>query len=154
MAVGPGRNSDRISVIALPCDLAQALATQFNVQTLAGCTFTPSTANYSLLATGGTGTFNMSTQTGCPWSAVSDSAWLSVASGASGRSNGVVAFSVAANPYNIPRIGHISIGDGILTTTVNIKQYGPCTYTLSEGPVVAIQPSGGPNTVSVNTQDI
>lgn len=60
---------------------------------------------------------------GCQWNAASDSAWITVTSGASGTGNGTVNYTVAANPGG-NRVGNITIGTHIFV----ISQLGtdPC----------------------------
>jgi len=124
----------------------------FLAPTQASCTFGTSPSTFSISATGGTGTFGLNTGTGCQWSAVSNAPWLAITSGSSGTSSGNVSFSVAANPVTIPRTGAILAGNGSTTGTFTVTQVGVCTYSLSEGPIVAIPPSGETNTVTVTTQ--
>src|SRR5205085_5374781 len=45
----------------------------------------------------------------CSWNAVSNDAWLTITSGASGTGNGRVNFSVAANPSTSSRTGTLTI---------------------------------------------
>lgn len=77
--------------------------------TIAGQTFTvsqaaPVTCNYdisprntSIGVLGGTGSFTVTTTTGCAWTARSDDAWLVITAGASGSGAGSVQFLVAPN---------------------------------------------------------
>jgi hypothetical protein len=60
------------------------------------------------------------------WSAVSNAAWLTVTSGASGMGDGSVAFSVAANPLQSSRTGTITVANQVFT----LLQNGPAAPTL------------------------
>lgn len=123
----------------------------FNVPTQASCTFAPAPSTYSISGVGGTSSFSLGTGTGCQWSAVSQQPWLSITSGTSGQSSGTVSFSVAANPVTNPRAGTIQVGSGLSMSNFAVYQAGACYYSLSEGPVVAVPPSGESNTVTVTT---
>ncbi len=48
-------------------------------------------------AGGGTGTINVSTMSGCAWTASSGESWITITSGARGTGNGTVRFTVARN---------------------------------------------------------
>jgi len=131
--------------------LDQVLAgPQFKVLTQSSCAYSASPANYPISGTGGNGTFALNTGAGCQWSAVSQSGWITITSGSSGTSSGSVAFSVAANPVSIPRTGTITAGNGSSSVTFTVTQAGLCVYSLSEGPALAIPPSGGSYSVSVS----
>lgn len=124
--------------------LEVALASQpFIVQTQASCTFSSSSPPVEVSASGGTGTFALNTQTGCQWNAVSQQAWISITSGASGTSSGTIGFTAAPNPQSVPRTGTIVAGSGGPGVTFTVNQDGLCLYSLSPVGPLAIQPSGG-----------
>jgi pimeloyl-ACP methyl ester carboxylesterase len=132
--------------------LDTVLQQQFQVPTQASCSFTASPSSFSISPSGGTSSFSLSTGAGCQWSAVSQAPWLSITSGTSGTSSGTVSFSVAVNPSTLPRTSAIQAGSGLSSAIFNVTQVGVCTYSLSEGPIVAIPPAGETNTVTVTTQ--
>ena len=106
------------------------------------------TTDVSIAAPGGTGTVAVSTGTGCAWTATSNAAWVTLASGASGTGNGAVAFSVAANPGSA-RTGSITVAGQTFTVTQAAAAVR-CTYTI--GPKDAsIAAPGGTGTVTVST---
>ncbi|OFW22600.1 MAG: hypothetical protein A3G21_24605 [Acidobacteria bacterium RIFCSPLOWO2_12_FULL_66_21] len=85
----------------------------------ATCTYSiPASASF--LATGGTGsiavTATSTTGADCPWTATSDSSWLTITSGASGTNNGTVSLTIAANASAI-RSGTITIAGRATTVT-------------------------------------
>ncbi|PYV17988.1 MAG: hypothetical protein DMG21_06550 [Acidobacteria bacterium] len=89
---------------------------------------------------------------GCRWNAVASQApWVTITSPSNGEglSSGSIGFTVAANPQTIPRTGFIVAGNGTSSATFTVQEGGACYYTLSDGPVIAIQPSGGTYAVSV-----
>ena len=102
--------------------------------TQAACTFALNPTNQSVGAGAGAGVFSVTTQTGCAWTAVSNQAWLTVAS--SGSGSGSVTFAVAANP-GAARTGTISVAGQTFTLT----QAGAATTNRA---VRAGQASGSP----------
>lgn len=86
---------------------------------------TISVSTKTVQKTGGGGTITVS-GTG-EWTAVSDSTWITVKSGASGDGDGKVMFTVGENATADTRIGHINITGGNVYT---ITQYG-YTGTIS-----------------------
>jgi hypothetical protein len=73
------------------------------------------------LGTGGNGQVLVTAPAGTTWTATPNVAWLSIVSGASGSGNGIVVFSVAANPGSAQRVGSITIAGQTFTVT----QLGP-----------------------------
>jgi uncharacterized protein (TIGR03437 family) len=109
-------------------------------------------------AAGGAGSVAVTTQGGCAWTAVSNAAFVSITSGASGSGNGTVNFSVAANSDSAPRSGTLTIGGQ--TFTVNQGGTG-CTFSISPtsqdfaaaggtGSVTVTAPGGCPWTAASN----
>jgi hypothetical protein len=76
-----------------------------------GCTFSIDPTGQSMPASGGAGSFSVSTAGTCPWTAAADAPWLSITSGASGTGPGSVQFaaepnSAAARTGTITAAGH------------------------------------------------
>ncbi|HEX8195621.1 MAG TPA: BACON domain-containing carbohydrate-binding protein [Pyrinomonadaceae bacterium] len=72
----------------------------------------------STLVTGGSGTagFNVTTQSGCAWTANTfNSDWITITSGSSGVGNGTVNFSYTINTLNERRFGSIKVADQTFT---------------------------------------
>jgi hypothetical protein len=85
------------------------------------CTFNVLTAAPSSFgSSGGTGTINVLAQSGCTWTAVSNSSFVTITSGASGNGNGTVFFSVAANSSTTARTGSLTVAG----QTVSVTQSG------------------------------
>lgn len=59
-------------------------------------------------------TVDVTTAAGCRWTAVSNTSWITVTSGASGTGSGRVTFNVAANSTNQKRTGTITIASETL----------------------------------------
>ena len=93
------------------------------------CSYAISPTSGALGASGGTGSTDVSTASGCAWTASSNASWLTVTSGASGSGNGRVAFSAAANS-GAARSGTLTVAGQ--TFTVSQAAAAPvCTYTIS-----------------------
>jgi hypothetical protein len=117
-------------------------------------------------AGGGAGFVSITTPVGCAWTAVSNSPFLSVTSGASGSGGGSVGYSVAANPNAGQRSGVITIAgkffvanqDGTAPIGSTI-QFGQSAYSTSEGAgstTVTVTRSGdlsAPATIEYATTD-
>lgn len=61
------------------------------------CSYTIAPASNSFTAAGGTGSVTVTTQSTCSWATASPASWLTITSGASGKGNGTVSYSVSAN---------------------------------------------------------
>mgnify|MGYP003694787697 CR=1 FL=1 len=81
---------------------------------------------------------SVTASTGCPWTAATTVAWISIASGSSGTANGTVTFTVAANA-GAARTGTLTVANQ--TVTVN-QAAAPCSYSVTPTNV-SIEPAGG-----------
>jgi hypothetical protein len=96
--------------------------------TAGGCSYTIAPTSASPTAAGGSATVSVTAGTDCAWTAVSNTAWLQVTSGASGTGNGPVGYTVAANTGGA-RTGTITIAGQ--TFTVNQAAAVPVITNLS-----------------------
>ncbi len=80
----------------------------------APCRYSISRGNDSIGAAGGRLSVDVTTLTGCSWTAASNASWMAVASGGSGSSSGTVTLSVAANT-DAPRVGQLNVSGQIYT---------------------------------------
>ena len=83
----------------------------------------------------------------CTWTAVSNSTWITVTSGASGTGSGTVTYNVATNT-GTARTGTMTIAGQTFTVT----QANGCTYTFGTCPA-AFPRAGGTGSISVTTPD-
>ena len=93
------------------------------------CPATVSPSSVSAGASGGGFSVNVTVGDTCPWTAASGSGFIAVTGGASGRGNGTVSFSVAANT-GAARIGSLSVAG----QTVSVSQAAgqtPSTLNLT-----------------------
>ena len=94
----------------------------------ATCTYSMKPTSQSVGAEGGPGSVGVTAGTGCPWTASSNVAWITVTAGSSGSGNGTVVYSVAAHSSTSPRSGTLTIAG----MTFKVNQAGvPCTYSIS-----------------------
>ncbi len=126
--------------------------------TIAGLTFTvtqDSGCSYSLSSTSrnfdedadSSNTVSVTAGSTCPWTAVSNAAWITINSGASGTGNGTVNYGIAANT-GPERTGTMTIAGRTFTVT----QDGGCTFTLSPGSAT-FGCSGGTGSFTVTTSN-
>jgi hypothetical protein len=91
----------------------------FTVTQSGNCSYSIAPTQQSHTAAGSAGTINVTADPGCNWSAVSGAAWITITAG-NGTGNGVVSYTVAANPGPGGRSSTITVGGRIFT----VKQKG------------------------------
>jgi len=127
---GQGQASIPYSVAANPAPVARSGSISVGSQKIqlsqaaAPCTFHLSRPGDSVDAAGGRISVELTTLTGCTWSAASDAAWLSIASGASGNASGTITVAVAANDGDV-RVAHVNAGGQIYTVQQAAKSTAP-----------------------------
>lgn len=91
------------------------------------CSYALSPSSQNFTATGGNGSFSVSADPGCTWTAAESCAWVTINS--SGTGNGTASFTVTANT-GVQRTCTISVnGEDFIVTQDGVGP--PCTYTLS-----------------------
>jgi len=113
------------------------------------CTYSISPTSQSVGANGGTGTINVSTQSGCSWNANESLSWVSITSGSSGNGSGTVHFSISINSGTSSRNGTISVAGK--TFTITQSGASSCTYSISPTSQ-SVGANGGTGTINVSTQ--
>ena len=108
------------------------------------CTYSLDQGSQSFAASGGSGSFGVTANSpSCAWTAVSNAAWITITSGASGSGNGPVGFSVAANSGGA-RNGTITAAGQTFTIT---QAAGGASYAYSYWlPVISHTPGAGGTT--------
>ena len=87
-----------------------------------------------------TGTINVTTQSGCTWTAVSNASWLVITSNSSVTGNGAANYSALSNSSGSTRTGTLTVaGQSITITQSGIPTY---TITASAGSNGTISPKG------------
>jgi len=96
-------------------------------------------------AGGGRGTFAVTTQPECAWTASSAVPWITTVAPGSGQGTHDVEFQVAANPDVVVREGEITVND----SRVRVSQRAACRYVLSPA-TQTVGASGGDTTVTIS----
>lgn len=133
----------------------------------------PTSQNFG--AGGSNGIVNVSSTGSCGWTAVSNSPFITITSGASGNVPGTVGFTVAANAGLNQRTGAMTIGDKTFTVTQdaaaptptptptptpNVVQFSASSYSIGEDctsvtiTVNRIGDTTGAASVDYNTSDV
>ncbi len=92
------------------------------------CSYTISPTALSYNSTGGSGIVNVTTTSGCAWTATSNSSWITISSGSSGSGNGSVNYTVAANTGTTQLTGTITVAGQTHSVTISGVN---CNYTIS-----------------------
>ncbi len=92
------------------------------VTVVSACSYSISPGSAAVAATSGTGainvtTTNVTTQAACPWTAVSNSFWITITSGAAGVGSQSLSYSVGANPAGYARTGSLTVAGFTFTVT-------------------------------------
>ena len=115
-------------------------------QAAADCAMQLADPSESFTPAGGSGTIVVRASSGmCTWTAVSDSSWITIRSGASGTGNGTVVYDVAA-ATGPPRTGTV-LAAGLRFA---VTQSQSCTYSVAPTSY-SPAPGGGSTIVNVST---
>ena len=114
------------------------------------CAYSITPTNQSVAATTSTGNrLNVSTASGCTWTASSNASWISITSGASGNGNGSVEFSVVANTGSA-RSGTLTVAGHTFTVNQAAAPAAACAYTIAPTAQSFPASGGGDNRVTVS----
>ena len=120
---------------------------RFEVLQTTGCTYALAPSSHVAGAAGGSGTIALTTAPGCPWTAVSDAGWLTLAP-QQGSGPASIAFTVAASGAS--RSARGTIGGQVFSVTQSAAPQNNCTY--SAAPLAhTVAAAGGVVTVQVTT---
>ena len=111
------------------------------------CAQTISQASRSFASEGGTGSVNVTSTSGCAWTASSNASFIAVTSGGSGNGGGTVTYSVAANTSASPRTGTLTIAGQTFTVT----QDGTPAPPPPSGQIVLLTEEGTNNLIAVDS---
>jgi hypothetical protein len=136
----------KASILLLFC-LVVFFSISSNAQT--NCTYTLNPQSVEVIAgPDRTRSFNVVTQEGCTWTAVSNQNWIVIASGSSGIGTGTVVFSVGVGGFEgFPRQGSITVNNQNFLVT----QRPFCSEGVISTPTVSVPSSGGSGTVQYST---
>jgi hypothetical protein len=110
------------------------------------CSYSVSPLSQSVGWGGSGGSANVTTASGCAWTAASNASWITVGAGSTGSGNGRVSFTVAPNQSGA-RTGTLTIAGR--TFTVN-QAASPCSFSVSPTSFTAAA-AGRTGTVNVTT---
>jgi uncharacterized membrane protein len=132
----PPAGSHTITIVASGGGIARYLPV---VVTVSACTYSISPTSASPAATAASYTINVTAATGCSWTAVSGSSWLTITSGKSGTAggSGSVNYSVAANSATTSRSGSIAIAGVSLTVTQAAAAFSLSPVSVTDGAAAA-----------------
>lgn len=117
---------------------------KFSVTQAEGCAYAIAPTSFGAPAAGGAGSIAVTTTAGCPWTALSNAPWLTLAQ-AAGTGPAAVAFSVA------PSAGIARTGTAVVAgQTFTVSQAQGCTYAVQPS-ALSIDAGGGNLTLSVST---
>jgi Putative binding domain, N-terminal/Viral BACON domain len=109
-----------------------------------GCSYSIGTETVSVDPSGGDRQVPVSAASGCPWSAESNSVWITITSGRTGNGPGTVGFRVSASDG--PRTGTLSVAGRIVT----VVQSAGCSFSVTP-PNLNAGAGGGSSTIHVET---
>jgi hypothetical protein len=112
------------------------------------CTYSISPASASVGQQGGTGSVQVTTQTGCRWTASSGASWLTITAGNQGTGNGTISYSVANNTSASSRTVASTIAGKVFTVNQSGSTSTSYTITASAGSNGSISPSGAVSVTS------
>jgi hypothetical protein len=119
-----------------------------NLQTsLTACSFSLSAGGQGFPITGGSGNFAITMPAGCPWTATTNSSFISFTSNANGEGSGTLNYSVQPN-FGGGRTASIVISNGVSTQTFLVQQPSGCPFSLASTGQ-SISAAGGAGNVSV-----
>ena len=115
------------------------------------CTYGLNPTNAAFTATGGTGSFNVTSTNICPWAATNNESFITITSGTPGSGTGTVHYSVAPNTSASSLTGTITVAGETFTVTESGTTSSGCTFTLSKTSIT-LKAKGGKMTVSVKAK--
>ena len=115
-------------------DNAGSLSVSVCLGASGGCTFALNpTSSGTLDSAGGSGSFTVTTDASCSWTATTASPWIHITSGA-GPGSATVAYAIDVNP-GTARVGTIAVGDQSYTVTQAADPLASCaTATVLAAP--------------------
>jgi CSLREA domain-containing protein len=104
------------------------------------CTYSLNASSRTAPAAGETLLVNVTAQSGCAWTAISNTSFISVTNGATGNGDGAVTLVVAPNNSGVPRFGSVTIAGRTFTVTqpelipeVGLIYFDEGGYNVDEG---------------------
>ena len=114
------------------------------------CGFSLSQSGKLFGASGGEGSFAVTSPGACNWAATSNAAWIEITSSPVGLGNGTVTYLVRDNLGGAPRTGTISVANQTFTITQEGQSASGCTYAISPQ-FATFNSLGGTGSINVTT---
>jgi hypothetical protein len=95
------------------------------------CHMALSSASAFFTINGDEASFNLTTSSGCSWSATSNDSWIELTSGSTGMGSATISYLVRDNFSLTPRQGTISIAGQTFTVTQDSETASDCTFAIS-----------------------
>ena len=112
------------------------------------CTFTVAPLLFDVTAEASSVNVNVTTGTGCSWTASSSANWIALLSGSSGTGDGTVRLSILQNSGAL-RSGTVIIAGQ--TVTINQAAGDTCSYTIDPVSFTSVQAAGASTSIAVST---
>ena len=110
-------------------------------QAAQACSYSLAPQSAGLPASGGTGSFTVTSPSGCAWTATSSAGWLHVTAGSSGSGTGTVSYGADPN-FGSARSATISVAGQMFTLSQDAVA---CTYSLGASAISFTYLGGGGN---------
>ncbi len=108
--------------------LVLALAALVVPSAQAACSYSVAPGGSNHGSSARTNSFSVLAGTGCAWSVVNTSLWITVQSGASGSATGTVTYVISANLDSVARAGSLVVSGAVFSVT---QDGVPCNYAVS-----------------------
>ncbi len=153
---GSVTNADTNIMFPFCCDTTTPVPPALGANDVAGLTFiypvpAPPACTYSLsplssepTSAAGGGIANVTTGSGCSWTAVSNSpSFLTITLGGGGSGPGVVNYGLTQNTSSVPRTGTMTIAGQIFVVYQGPNATAPCTYAINPTAATVGAAAGG-----------
>lgn len=117
-------------------------------QDATACSLNISSSGLEVPAAGGAGSFEITSVTGCNWTAVSNAPWLTFTSAASGSGDGALSFVAAPNTTPGTRTGIITIRNRQFTVT---QAGANCELSISPTANLSVPSNAFQSSIAVNS---
>ena len=134
--------------IAIGLFVWQSACTKLDDLNTPTCAYTLTPANATFGNSGGAGTLTIQTANVCSWTVANSDPWIVFSSERSGSGNGVVNYSVAANPDSAGRTATLTIGSQTATVAQSGDAGPNCNFVV-DPTSGSFGPAGGGASVGV-----
>lgn len=117
-------------------------------QDAAACSLRISSSALEVPSGGGGGSFEITSTTGCNWTAVANVSWITFTSAAGGSGNATLSFNVSANTTPGTRTGVITVGDQQFTVT---QPGAACELSISPTANAGVPSNAFQSSITVTT---